>query len=219
VETNRKKIACLVLAAGSSVRFGSPKQLADLAGKSLIQIAIDEANSSSADYVFVVLGNSSSEILENLRLENTQVVFNKDFKQGIASSIKCGVSNIPDDCAGMIIMVADQPFLRSRHLNMLIEAFKKSPGKIVALSSNGEPRNPVLLPIEMTPELEKLQGDEGAKTLVNRDPNTILLEIPDPRIFFDVDTKDSLVELGKGHESLSEASKNCDPGEKSNGSQ
>ncbi len=194
---SRRKIACIVLAAGSSVRFGSPKQLAEFRGKSLVQIAVNEANASAADYVFLVLGKGSSEILEKVRLGRAQVIYNRDFERGIATSIKGGLANLPDDCSGVIVMVADQPFLTSKHLDRLIEKFRKSPGKIVALSHGGEPRNPVLIPIEMTHVLEELEGDEGARTIVRKNPKTVLIEIPDDRVFFDVDTKDSLLDLGK----------------------
>ena len=192
---NRQKIACIVLAAGSSVRFGSPKQLAEFQGKSLIQIAIDVANSSKADYVFLVLGNSSSEILEKLRLGRAQPVFNMNFEQGISTSIKSGVANLPDDSTGLIIMVADQPYLTSRHLDMLIERFLQSPENIIALSSHGEARNPVIIPYEMIPALQELEGDEGARALVKNNPETILLEVSDPKVFADVDTKASLLKL------------------------
>jgi len=199
LEKKPNKIACIVLAAGSSIRFGSPKQLAEFDGKSLIQTAIDEANSSMVDYVFLVLGKSSSEILVHLSLGRAQVVFNKNYQQGIASSIKCGVSNLPDDSEAAIIMVADQPFLRSTHLNMLIQAFKDSPRKIIALADKGEPRNPVLIPSEMFTELENLHGDEGARILVKKNSGTVLIDIPDFRVFFDVDTKASLLDIGKSN--------------------
>ncbi len=192
---NRQKIACIVLAAGSSVRFGSPKQLAEFQGKSLIQIAIDVANASKADYVFLVLGNSSSEILENLLMGRAQVVFNKDFQQGISSSIKNGVANLPDDSLGVIIMVADQPHLTPQHLDLLIERFLKSPGNMIALSSNGEARNPVIIPYAMVQDLQVLEGDEGARALIKNNPGTILLEVSDPKVFADVDTKASLLKL------------------------
>jgi molybdenum cofactor cytidylyltransferase len=192
----RRKIACIVLAAGSSIRFGAPKQLAEFHGKSLVQIAIDVANASSSDYVLLVLGKSSSEIMEKLRLGRAQVVLNKDFQAGISSSIKCGLANVPDDCAGMIIMVADQPYLTSTHLDMLIDRFQESPKSIIALSNHGEPRNPVLIPVELAPALEKLQDDEGARALVKKNPRTVLVEVADSKVFLDVDTKDSLLKLG-----------------------
>jgi len=193
--SRRVKVGCIVLAAGSSVRFGSPKQLAEFNGKSLIQNAIDQANISISDYVFLVLGKNSAEILEKLSLGRTQVLFNKDYEQGIASSIKCGVSNLPDDCDGVLIMVADQPFLTAKHLDILIEEFIRSPNKIVALSSRGDPRNPVVIPHEMFHLLQTLKGDEGARSLVRKNSQRVLIDISDAKVFFDVDTKDSLLDL------------------------
>ena len=144
-----------------------------------------------------MLGNCSSEILERVKPGRAQVIFNKDYQKGIASSIKCGISNLPDDSSAAIVMVADQPFLRSHHLNGLIEESRKSPGKVVALANSGEPRNPVLIPRNLFKTLEELEGDEGARTLVRRQPGTVLIEISDPLVFSDVDTKDSLLNLRK----------------------
>lgn len=187
----------MVLAAGTSTRFGSPKQLAEFRGKNLIQIAIDQANASKSDYVFLVLGMNSPEILEKTSLGRAQVIFNKDFEKGISTSIRSGITNLPSDSGAAIIMVADQPFLTSRHLNMLIDASRKAPGKIVALSSEGEPRNPVLVPNEMFDDLEELEGDIGARTIVRSNKEIVLIEIHDRQVFVDVDTKDSLLDLGK----------------------
>jgi molybdenum cofactor cytidylyltransferase len=188
------KTACIILAAGSSVRYGSAKQLAEFNGKTLLQNAIDQADDSSCDYVFLVLGKSSSEILEKLESGRTQIIFNKDFFLGISTSIRCGISNLPDDCSQAIIMVADQPFLRTEHLELLMDTARKSPGKIIALSSGGEPRNPVLIPSSLFAKLESLTGDEGARTIV-KNSDAVLVEISDPKIFYDVDTKASLLEL------------------------
>jgi len=190
-----QKIACIVLAAGSAVRFGSPKQLAELHGRSLIQIAIDTANSSQVDYVFLVLGNSSSEILQNLRLGRAQVVLNKNYQEGISTSIKSGVANLPDDVSGAIVMVADQPYLTSHYVDLLIDGFRESPENIIALSSGGEARNPVIIPCSLLSVLEKLEGDEGARAVVKNNPKTILLEVSDPKVLVDVDTKASLLKL------------------------
>ena len=184
-----------MLAGGSAVRFGGTKQLAEFHGKPLVKGAVDAANGSSADYVLVVVGNHSSEILEKIQLGRAQLVYNRDFKTGISSSIRCGVANLPDDCSGAILMVADQPFLESKHLDLMTTEFKKDPTRVVVLSHKGEPRNPVLIPKTMFPELEKLKGDMGARDLVRKSRSINMLEISDSRVFFDVDTKDSLLEL------------------------
>jgi len=169
--------------------------LAELHGRSLIQIAIDAANSSQADYVFLVLGNSSSEILQNLLLGRAQVILNKNYQEGISTSIKSGVANLPDDVSGAIVMVADQPYLTAHYLDLLIERFRKSSESIIALSSGGEARNPVIIPRSLLSVLKELEGDEGARAVVKNNPKTILLEVSDPKVLIDVDTKASLLKL------------------------
>jgi molybdenum cofactor cytidylyltransferase len=76
-------IACIVLAAGSAVRFGGVKQLAEFHGKPLVKSAVETANESSVDYVLLVVGNHSSEILEKVQLGRAQVIYNRDFETGI----------------------------------------------------------------------------------------------------------------------------------------
>lgn len=167
----------------------------------MVQTAVDEANGSKATYVLLVLGKSSSEILEKINPGRAQVIFNKDYQRGIATSIKAGLANVPGETSAVIIMVADQPFLRSSHLDMLIEQSERTPGRIVALSHGREPRNPVLVPEKMFPALEKLTGDEGARSMVRKNKDTVLLEVEDQKVFSDVDTKDSLLELEKSAQS------------------
>ena len=132
-------IACIVLAAGSAVRFGEPKQLAEFRGKPLVKSAVETANESSADYVLLVVGNHSSEILEKVQLGRAQMVYNRDFETGISSSIRCGITNLPDDCSGAIIMVADQPFLESKHLDLMIVEFRKDPTRVVLFLTKVNP--------------------------------------------------------------------------------
>ncbi len=191
------KVASIILAAGSSVRFGGAKQLASLNGKLLLQYALDAANDSSVNYVFLVVGDYSNEILEKVKLGRAQVLFNPEFKTGIASSIRAGVHNLPDDTIGVIVMVADQPFLRKEHLEKMINRFKADHGKkIVALSQDGEPRNPALIPRELFSLLKQLEGDSGARELVKNSDRLSLVEADDSSVFSDVDTQGTLVDLG-----------------------
>ena len=125
------------------------------------------------------------------------MIYNRDHETGIASSVKAGASNLPDDTAGAIIMVADKPYLKTEHLESMIHEFEETGGKmIVALSSKGEPRNPVLIPQELFPSLEELTGDSGARALVKKSDRLRLLDIEDQNVFLDVDTKDALIDLG-----------------------
>ena len=198
---NLGKIACFVLAAGISSRFGPPKQLVKLGpkGKTLIQNAVDVANGSKrVDYVFVVLGYNSSEIMEKLKIGNAQILLNKDFKKGLSTSIRTAIANVPDDCTAAVFMVADQPLLKSRHIDLLIDSFSKRADKtqIAALSYEDDPRNPAIFAREMFSKLIKIKGDNGARKIVKaNESESLLVNVKDPRVFLDIDTSLNLRDL------------------------
>lgn len=188
----RGRIACVVLAAGLSTRFGSLKQLARMRnGKTLLQSAVDVANNSKADYVYVILGNEAEEIMKALRPERAQIVLNKNYSRGLASSIKIAIANLPGDCSAALFMVADQPFLRSQHLDKLIDAFEKRKHrvKMAGFVFSNLPRNPAIFSREMFPVLmKKLRGDRGAKALLGRDRRSAFyLKLKEGAPFKDID--------------------------------
>ncbi len=196
VMSAQKKIACIVLAAGMSTRFGGVKQLARVGGESLIQKALDSANRSKADYVYLVVGHDASEIAGKVEIGRAEIVLNKDFRKGLSSSLKASISNLPEDCVGTLFMVADQPFLHSKQLDQMIGTFVRHKDRIIALAFEGEPRNPVIIPRALFPEILNLKGDTGAIEIV-RSHNQILtlIEMKNEKIFFDVDTRSDLEEL------------------------
>ncbi len=191
------KVACIVLAAGLSLRFGTNKQLFKFKGKYLIQISLDAANSSIADYVLLVLGANSTEILSKVNAGRAELVLNKDYAKGQATSVKSGISNLPEDCEGAIIMVADQPYLSSAHLNRMIREFKKGTDGAIILSWRRETRNPVLVPRILFPILMRLKGDVGAKKVVREYDKVRRVEIRDEKVFFDIDTRNSALKIRK----------------------
>jgi molybdenum cofactor cytidylyltransferase len=194
------RIACMILAAGMATRFGSVKQLARIRGKPLLQRSLDAANSSLSDYVMLIVGSNSSEILSKINLGRAQVVFNNNFLRGQSTSIKCGITNLPADSAGVIIMVADQPFVKSIHLDKIIRIFKSGKlSEVVALSHDGQPRNPVLIPKRLFPKLVKLRGDVGARSIIRGYSRLRLVEISDEKVFLDVDTRSAVSELNRSN--------------------
>lgn len=191
----RRKAACVVLAAGLSSRFQKPKQLACIGGKTLIQNAVDVANGSKSDYVYVVLGSNSSEIMEKLNLGRAQVLLNKNYKDGLSSSLKTSVSNLPPDCTEIVLMVADQPFLSSRLIDRLINSLRRKKVFLASLAFKNEPRNPAIFSKRMFPILMKVRGDKGAREIVRKHrSDAILINIKDPLVFLDIDTATNLEE-------------------------
>ena len=188
------KVCCVILAAGMSIRFGSQKQLFKIDGtKSLAQIALDTANDSKADYVILVVGSGASDILSSLDLGRADFVYNKDYNSGLSSSIKSGIANMPIDANAALLMVADQPFLKARLLDRMMDAYNESGKKIVALSYDNEIRNPILFDRVFFSEIEKIEGDRGARSIVQKHIfEADLINIEDKQAFVDIDSRDAL---------------------------
>ncbi len=191
------KIACVVLAAGMAKRFGSTKQLAELgsAGQTLVQTAVNAAVGSRSSYVLLILGHDASEIVARLRPGRAQIILNREYETGIASSVRASISNIPSDSSAAIFMVADQPKVTSEILNQLIDSYyssltdrKSNAPKIFALSQKGEPRNPVLITSDLFQQLLALKGDVGAREIIRSHTRDLrLIEVEDPAVFEDID--------------------------------
>ena len=113
---NRNK-PILILAGGSSSRLGGAKQLLKHNGESLLKIITKKALILSND-VFVVLGDSSKECEEELREFNITTVFNKNYTQGLGTSLAFGVVHV-SEFKNVLVLLCDQPFMSLYHLEKL----------------------------------------------------------------------------------------------------
>jgi molybdenum cofactor cytidylyltransferase len=197
VKGAHSKIACVILAAGEPERFEGVKHLARIKGMPMLQHSLNAANGSGADYVLLVIGSSSTEILSAIDLGRAQVVLNKNYKRGVSTSVKVGIANMPQDCKGAIIMVADQPFLKSFHLNRMMKVFRLKNSEVVILSHKGEPRSPVLISSKLFHKLVELKGDTGARQALRKRKDIELVEISDDNVFFDIDTRREYTEMNR----------------------
>lgn len=159
----------VILAAGASTRLGSPKQLLKHNNSNLIQHAIDEALAAEAENVLVVLGSGAQIISDSINKKQAHVLNNKNWQEGIASSIRSGVENarlLSPSIDAVILMVCDQPYVTSSLLKSL-EAHHNETGKpIVASQYKDTLGTPVLFNKAFFPELLKLNGDNGAKKII-----------------------------------------------------
>lgn len=195
-----EKIGIIILAAGASARMGQPKQLLTYNEKSLLQNACEAALHSNADHVVVVLGAQAellSPVVEPLKL---QVTINSDWQEGMSASIRCGLSAMQAavSALGAVgLILSDQPFLRSKHLNTLFEKYRLNEAEIIASAYADALGTPVLFAKKYFPDLGKLRGQEGAKKLLQRYSNSIS-SVPFPEGAVDIDTpEDYAALLGK----------------------
>ncbi len=186
-KTLNKSIAILILAAGESKRFGSPKQLASYRGKQLLTTAIESARGTN-QAVFVVVGAAREKLFD--LCESIEIITNLNWRNGIASSINRGLQfTQPFDAT--LITLADLPLISTHSLNKLIEAYRKQSNKIIASRYCDTVGTPAIFPREYYLALRKLEGDRGAKFLIKKNLNeTILIDMNEAA--FDVDRRSDL---------------------------
>jgi molybdenum cofactor cytidylyltransferase len=195
-ETN-SKIGLIILAAGSSTRLGMPKQSVIFHGQTLLQKIARESLKSDSHPAIIVLGKNAQEFRQSLENSDVRIIENKDWEQGMGTSISCGVKALTEldkDLKGIVLCVCDQPFVTAAVINDLISEFLHRQSKIVASSYAETLGVPALFDRSLFPELIDLRGKSGAKKLIERyKTETSSIDFPDGK--FDIDTQKDVEEL------------------------
>ncbi len=127
-------VHALVLAAGASTRFGSPKQIARLGGATLLQRAINTATEAVGPAIHVILGAHATPIAEMLEPECGSNCPQYALGRGLGRFIRLGIERLPADCAGALLVLADQPYVTGASLARLISVWRAASEPIVASS-------------------------------------------------------------------------------------
>jgi molybdenum cofactor cytidylyltransferase len=189
------RIAAIVLAAGKSSRMAPDNKLfVEIDGRSLLEHAVDAAAASQAATTIVVVGNAAARARAALGTRNVTVVDNPNFADGLASSLRAGLAAIPADCEGAVVMLADMPGVKGAHIDRLIAAFSPGDGRAICVAArNGKRGNPVLWARRFFAEMQTLDGDQGARSLVRRYEDAVYeVDMPDDGVLVDLDTPDAL---------------------------
>jgi xanthine/CO dehydrogenase XdhC/CoxF family maturation factor/CTP:molybdopterin cytidylyltransferase MocA len=186
--TAASNLHVMLLAAGSSSRFGSPKQLADIAGRPMLARTLDTVLQLERRHpVTVVLGADVERLAPLVRDASANVAYNPDHAQGIASSIRVGLAQAPVDARGALIALADQVAVTADDLRRLVSRWEQQPDRIVAALYDDTIGVPAIFPADLFPELAELQGDRGARVLLSRYPERVI-GVPMPSAAQDIDT-------------------------------
>lgn len=184
----------VILAAGDSRRYGTPKQLVPWNGGTLLQHAVAQATAVCNNTVTVVLGAQAETIHASLPNPSIEVIRNPDWREGVASSIRAGIAALPGRADAALIMLCDQPMITEAILFTLVQRWRQNPQSIVAGSYNNTHGVPAVFPRTFFPELLALQGDRGAKQVMNAHPQ-YLETLPLPEAGADIDTPADLQNL------------------------
>ena len=191
----------IILAAGSSSRLGSTKQLLHFKGKTLLKHTVEEAAEAGAQPVVVVTGANADEVSKEIQNEKVEIVFNKNWEQGMASGIVIGLKNairLSKELENIIITVCDQPFVSSSLFQQLFQRQNKSAKHIVASAYADTVGTPALFTIKYFDALMGLTGDQGAKGLLKKySEDLATVDFPDG--YIDIDTQEDYENLLKGN--------------------
>jgi molybdenum cofactor cytidylyltransferase len=184
----------IVLAAGASSRFGSPKQLVRIDGRPLLHAAVSRAVEVAGHSVTVVLGAHAAELAPLLRHSPASIVINRDWSEGMASSIRAGVMRLPGSCTGAMLVLADQAAVTAEDLRRLASAWRRQPEYIVAAQYGSTLGAPAVFPSSSFRSLTELRGDRGAQALFKRNPDRVI-RVPMDSASIDIDTPEDLLRL------------------------
>ena len=184
----------IILAAGAASRFGSPKQAARLDGQPLLQLAVSRAVAVAGNAVSVVLGAHAADLAPLLRRTPASVILNRDWSEGIASSIRAGMAQLPGSCPAVLLLLADQPAVTEHDLARLLSTWRRQPLGIAAAFYDGLPGVPAVFPRPDFAALRALRGDQGARVLLRGQEHRVT-RVPMPAAALDVDTPRDLAAL------------------------
>lgn len=195
----RDSLAVMVLAAGESSRLGQMKQLLPINDTSLIERQL-RLSLTISNQVFCVLGYKYDEVMPYIAHLPITTIINTQWQQGLASSIVCGVSELPAHIKAVMLVLVDQWQLTAQDFFNFHQQWLTKPELIhTTMMHNRDLEKekwgpPTIFPRQYFAQLEMLIGEQGAKPLLQKE-HSRLQKLYLPRAFIDVDTPEQLVEM------------------------
>jgi molybdenum cofactor cytidylyltransferase len=193
--------SCILLAAGESKRMnGENKLTKKIDGVPLIKYAVKNILGSAVSELIIVTGYENEIIKSTIDANNKiRFIHNENFKTGMSSSIKVGLSEISNKAKNFFISLGDMPNINQNIYNKLIKAKNnynnklepKNKKEIIIPTSEGKDGNPVLFSTYLKNNILKIEGDIGAKEIIEHNENKVL-RVPflGNGVILDFDTQD-----------------------------
>ena len=190
-------IEAILLGAGTSSRMGEANKLVtEIAGKPMIRIVAEAICDSAVDGLTVILGHEAETVSAALDGIDARFVFNPDYKSGQASSIRCGLNQLPQAATDMMVCLGDMPFIDSHLINRLVDSHLGLADRwshITLPFAGGHRGNPVIWGRSFFDEIGNLSGDTGARALFHAYQSAMnIVACDDTDICLDADTSDDL---------------------------
>lgn len=175
-EEQRKRITAVVLAAGQGKRMGRTKQLLPWRETTVLGQTLRNLRASAVHDILVVVGHQAEEVAKEAAAIGVPFVHNPNYATGeMLSSLKVAVRHMDDDCAAVLVMLADQPMIAPQTINELLASFQRGEGELIAPVYEGKRGNPVLIGRRYFAELLELPADSAPRDLLRRHMAELIL--------------------------------------------
>ncbi len=193
----RSQTSAIILAAGGSIRMGHPKQLIKWHGKTLLNHVIEKTHQANLSPTIIVLGAHRTTI-ENSIIQNPQnkIIVNHNWQNGLSTSVKEAIKNLPENVKSVIIFLADQPQVKLETIKSLINKSLESDADVIIPIKDGKKGNPILIKSTIFDSIDQLKGDQGFRQIINN-LSQDYVESNDNSIFLDIDYESDIEELNK----------------------
>jgi molybdenum cofactor cytidylyltransferase len=192
-------ISAIVPAAGLSSRMGQNKLLMPFGDKSLIEHAVDTLKASDVDEIVVVLGHEADQVRSRLERRRINFVHNPDYREGLSTSVRTGMSAVAKGADAIMIYLADQPLIQPDEISRLIQAFaqaKRAGKSIVVPFFENRRGNPVILDASYRAMVLDIVGDVGCRRIIRRYPEQVFaVQMQTDHVVRDVDTLEDFESL------------------------
>jgi xanthine dehydrogenase accessory factor len=185
----REQVTSVILAAGESSRMGKPKMLLPYGDSTMIGTVAGNATNAVGDHVRVVLGANAEAIRDTIADLEVETVLNPGYQRGMLSSVQAGIRNLPPGTTAVMILLGDQPMIRTHIMDRLIEQYKQSEKTILVASANGKRGHPVIFSTDYIPEILAYGPDGMLRQLLEKHSGEVEeLETGHEEILRDIDT-------------------------------
>ena len=192
-------VSCILLAAGESLRFGSPKPLARLGARTIIEFIQERLLLTKLSEIIIVLGCKAETIAPLIfKCPRIKHVINENYERGQTSSFKAGLSLVSQKSEGIMLLPIDMPLVKPPTIDELIHVFlKKSPPILVPIYQDKK-GHPPIFSMRLRKELMNLKDGEPLFVLLHKHEAEILkIPVDDEGVVLSFNTPEEFKELIK----------------------